>query len=56
MHQAGLSMALGAFIMGMLLSGSPYRHAARGQACSMCGEFCAMELAEKYLGVPTVRC
>jgi phosphomethylpyrimidine synthase len=32
------------------------RHAARGQACSMCGEFCAMELAEKYLGVPTVRC
>jgi glutathione-regulated potassium-efflux system protein KefB len=26
MHQAGLSMALGAFVMGILLSGSRYRH------------------------------
>jgi len=27
------------------------RHASAGGACSMCGEFCAMELMEKYLGV-----
>jgi len=27
-----------------------------GSACSMCGEFCAMELAEKYLGVRAIRC
>jgi len=26
-------------------------HASAGAACSMCGEFCAMELMEKYLGV-----
>lgn len=27
------------------------KHASAGAACSMCGEFCAMELIEKYLGV-----
>jgi phosphomethylpyrimidine synthase len=27
------------------------RHASAGAACSMCGEFCAMALMEKYLGV-----
>ncbi len=35
------------------------RHAAHrsaGSACTMCGEFCAMELAEKYLGVKAGRC
>ena len=26
-------------------------HASAGAACSMCGEFCAMELMEKYLGI-----
>ncbi len=32
------------------------RHASTGTACSMCGEFCAMEFVEKYLGVSSVRC
>jgi phosphomethylpyrimidine synthase len=35
------------------------RHAAHqsaGSACTMCGEFCAMELAEKYLGAKAGRC
>lgn len=35
------------------------RHTARrtsGAACTMCGEFCAMEMAEKYLGIQTTRC
>lgn len=27
-----------------------------GDACSMCGEFCAMKLVEKYLGVSVPRC
>ena len=27
------------------------KHDSAGAACSMCGEFCAMELMEKYLGV-----
>lgn len=27
-----------------------------GLACSMCGEYCAMELVEKYLGVKSTRC
>ena len=27
------------------------KHASAGTACSMCGEFCAMELMEKYLGI-----
>ena len=32
------------------------KHASVGSACSMCGEFCAMELVEKYLGVKAARC
>jgi len=32
------------------------KHATIGVACSMCGEFCAMELAEKYLGISSARC
>ncbi|TRZ53330.1 MAG: phosphomethylpyrimidine synthase ThiC [Dehalococcoidia bacterium] len=32
------------------------RHASAGEACSMCGEFCAMALVEKYLGVKASRC
>jgi len=27
------------------------KHGSAGTACSMCGEFCAMELMEKYLGI-----
>jgi phosphomethylpyrimidine synthase len=27
------------------------KHASAGTACSMCGEYCAMELMEKYLGI-----
>lgn len=32
------------------------KHASAGSACSMCGQFCAMELVEKYLGVSTPKC
>jgi len=32
------------------------KHASTGAACSMCGEFCAMELMEKYLGISATRC
>jgi phosphomethylpyrimidine synthase len=32
------------------------KHASVGSACSMCGEFCAMELVEKYLGVSSPKC
>ncbi len=32
------------------------KHASGVSACSMCGEFCAMELVEKYLGVSTPKC
>jgi len=32
------------------------QHASVGQACSMCGKYCAMELVEKYLGVSSPRC
>ncbi len=31
-------------------------HQSAGSACTMCGEFCAMELASKYLGTSTGRC
>jgi phosphomethylpyrimidine synthase len=31
------------------------KHATTGSACSMCGEFCAMELMEKYLGISAPR-
>ena len=32
------------------------KHASVGSACSMCGEFCAMDLVEKYLGVSSPKC
>jgi phosphomethylpyrimidine synthase len=32
------------------------KHTSAGAACSMCGELCAMELMEKYLGVSAPRC
>jgi phosphomethylpyrimidine synthase len=32
------------------------KHITSGTACSMCGEFCAMELVEKYLGVKAPKC
>ncbi|MFC1974538.1 phosphomethylpyrimidine synthase ThiC [Chloroflexota bacterium] len=32
------------------------KHASVGSACSMCGEFCAMELVEKYLSISAPRC
>ena len=31
-------------------------HATTGSACSMCGQYCAMDLVGKYLGVTTPRC
>jgi len=32
------------------------KHFTGGKACSMCGQFCAMEIAEKYLGISVTRC
>ena len=32
------------------------QHASAGSACSMCGDYCAMELMEKYLGVKAIKC
>ncbi len=32
------------------------KHVPAGSACSMCGEFCAMALVEKYLGVLATKC
>jgi len=32
------------------------KHASAGSACSMCGEYCAMALVEKYLGISAPRC
>ncbi len=32
------------------------KHASAGSTCSMCGEFCAMAVVEKYLGVSAIRC
>jgi phosphomethylpyrimidine synthase len=32
------------------------KHASTGSACSMCGQFCAMELVEKYLGITAIKC
>jgi len=32
------------------------KHASAGTACSMCGEYCAMELVEKYLGISSPKC
>ncbi len=31
------------------------RHASAGKACSMCGDYCAMEFVGKYLGVPLAK-
>ena len=32
------------------------KHNSAGSACSMCGQYCAMELVEKFLGVKAARC
>lgn len=32
------------------------RHVPSGTACSMCGQFCAMDFVEKFLGVTARRC
>ncbi|MFA5399129.1 MAG: phosphomethylpyrimidine synthase ThiC [Dehalococcoidia bacterium] len=32
------------------------KYAVKGRACSMCGEYCAMDLVEKYLGVTANKC
>jgi len=32
------------------------RRATSGEACSMCGDFCAMKLVEEYLGVKAPKC
>jgi phosphomethylpyrimidine synthase len=32
------------------------KYTTRGRACSMCGDFCAMELVEKYLGITSAKC
>jgi phosphomethylpyrimidine synthase len=32
------------------------QHTTAGNACSMCGAFCAMELVERYLDVKSTRC
>ena len=32
------------------------KHASSGSACSMCGQFCAMELVEKYLNITATKC
>jgi phosphomethylpyrimidine synthase len=32
------------------------RHSSEGKACSMCGQFCAMELVEKYLNITATKC
>ena len=33
-----------------------HKHDTSGDACSMCGEYCAMRLVEDYLGVSAERC
>jgi len=32
------------------------KHQASSEACSMCGNFCAMKLVGEYLNVPTIQC
>ena len=32
------------------------KHTSAGKACSMCGDYCAMELVGKYLGVSAPKC
>lgn len=31
-------------------------HPSKGEACSMCGEYCAMELMARYLGTTSAKC
>jgi phosphomethylpyrimidine synthase len=31
-------------------------HTTNGKACSMCGQYCAMDLVGKYLGVTVPKC
>lgn len=33
-----------------------HKHVPTGSACSMCGQFCAMDFVEKFLGVNAPRC
>jgi len=33
-----------------------HQHASTGSACSMCGNYCAMDLMAKYLGVKAIKC
>lgn len=32
------------------------KHSAAGSACSMCGDFCAMDFVQKYLGITAPKC
>ena len=32
------------------------KHVAKGEACSMCGPYCAMQLVEEFLGVSAPKC
>ncbi|MFC1930362.1 phosphomethylpyrimidine synthase ThiC [Chloroflexota bacterium] len=32
------------------------RFLGNGSTCSMCGEYCAMDMVEKYLGISAIRC
>jgi len=32
------------------------KYAVKGRACSMCGEYCAMDLVEKFLGITATKC
>lgn len=32
------------------------KHTSAGAACSMCGQYCAMELMERYLGIKASKC
>jgi len=32
------------------------KHAVKGRACSMCGDYCAMDLVKKYLGITATKC
>jgi len=32
------------------------KYAVKGPACSMCGDYCAMALVKKYLGISAIRC
>ena len=32
------------------------KYSIKGRACSMCGDYCAMDLVEKYLGITATKC